>query len=115
MSKTKYLCILRSESGSCGEKTPPSPADMEAMYAKFNAWREQFQENIADMGGRLGGGAVLTADGRSDGPFVEGKEIAGGFMILLADSLEEAEKVTRACPGVTFSGTTVELREIASP
>lgn len=113
MSKTKYLCILRSDSGSC--EKPPSPAEMEGMYAKFNAWREQFQENIADMGGRLGGGAVLTADGRTDGPFVEGKEIVGGFMILLADSLDEAAEITRACPGVTFSGTTVELREISTP
>jgi hypothetical protein len=112
MSKQKYLCIQRSQSGAC-EK--PSPAQMEKMFAKFNAWREKFQENIVDMGGNLGGGKVVTPEGATDGPFVEAKEIVGGYMIVSADSLEEAMVVVRESPGVAMPGTSVEVREINTP
>ncbi|MDC0936737.1 YciI family protein [Pirellulales bacterium] len=112
MSKQKYLCIQRSQSGAC-EK--PSPAQMEEMFAKFNAWREKFQENIVDMGGKLGGGKVVTPDGATDGPFVEAKEIVGGYMIVSADSLEEAVEVVSESPGVAMPGTSVEVREISTP
>jgi len=70
MSKQNYLCIQRSQSGKC-EK--PSPAQMQEMFAKFNAWREKFQENLVDMGGKLAGGKVVTSEGATDGPFVEAK------------------------------------------
>lgn len=115
MPSKKYLCIQRSQSGNC-EHEPPSPAQMEAMYAKFNAWKEQFQDNISDLGGRLAaGGKVVSSDGATDGPFVEAKEIIGGYMILSAENLEEAADVARQCPGVTAPGSQVEIREISTP
>lgn len=112
MPKKNYLCIQRSQPGK-GEK--PSPAQMQEMYAKFNAWKEKFQKNIVDMGGRLGGGKVVTSEGATDGPFVEAKEVVGGFMILSAESLEEATQVARECPGVVRPGSSVEVREISTP
>ena len=113
MTKKKYLCIQRSEQGgSCGN---PSPAQMEEMFAKFNAWKEKFAANIVDMGGKLGGGQVVTSDGSTDGPFVEVKEIVGGFMIVAANSIEEAAEVARESPGVAMPGSSVEVREITTP
>lgn len=88
---------------------------MEQMYAKFNAWREKFQANLVDMGGKLGGGAVVTAESASDGPFIEVKEVIGGYMIVSADSLEEAINVARESPGVAMPGSSVEVREISTP
>ena len=111
MSK-KYLCIQRSQPGK-GEK--PSPAQMEKMYATFNAWKEKFQDNLLDLGGRLGGGSVVTSEGAKDGPFVEAKEVVGGYMIVSADSLQEAIQVARECPGVVMPGSSVEVREIHTP
>lgn len=113
MSKKKFLCIQRSVPGDSREK--PSPAQMEEMYAKFNAWREKFKDNIVDMGGKLGGGKVVTSEGATDGPFVEAKEIAGGFMIVEADSIEEAVQVAQESPGVMMPGSSVEVREISTP
>jgi hypothetical protein len=110
MPKKKYLCIQRSQPG--GKREQPSPAQMEKMYATFHAWKEKFQKNIVDLGGRLGGGGVATSEGATDGPFVESKEIVGGFMILQADSLKEAMAVARDCPGVVMPGSSVEVREI---
>ncbi len=115
MSKQHYLCIQRSRPGQCGPGEDPSPAQMEEMYARFNAWKEKFQENIVDMGGKLGDGKVVTAEGAADGPFVEAKEVVGGFMIVAAASLEEAVEVARQSPGVWMPGSSVEVREISTP
>lgn len=111
----KYLCIQRSQSSSGGQPEKPSPAQMEQMYAKFNAWKEKFQKNIVDMGGRLGGGSVVTSESTTDGPFVEVKEVIGGFMIVSAEHLAEAIEVARECPGVVMPGSSVEVREIHTP
>ncbi len=112
MPTQKYLCIQRSQPGQSGKGEKPSPAQMEEMYAKFNAWKEKFQENIVDMGGRLKGGKVVTSEGATDGPFVEAKEVIGGYMIISAESLEDAIEVASQCPGVVSPRSSVEVREI---
>ncbi len=78
MTKQNYLCIQRSQPRQQGKGQEPSPAQMEEMYAKFNAWKEKFKDNIVDMGGKLGAGTVVTSEGTTDGPFVEAKEVVGG-------------------------------------
>jgi hypothetical protein len=109
----KYLVFLRSVPG---EQEPPSPAQMQEMYAAFKAWKEKFQANIVDMGGRLKpGGKILTASGVTDGPFAEAKEVVGGYMVVLAEDYSRALEVARECPGVVRPGSSVEIREIASP
>jgi len=109
----KYLCLQRSLPG--GDAGKPSPAQMQAMYAKFNEWREKFQQNLTDMGGRLGPGRVVTAEPAPDGPLVEVKELVGGYMIVSADNLDEAVEVARGCPGLVRPGSGVEVIEIYAP
>jgi hypothetical protein len=118
MPNQKYLCIQRSkktEPGQAASSEKPSPAKMQEMYAKFNTWKEKFQDNIVDMGGRLKGGKIVTSEGATDGPFVEAKEVIGGYMIIAADSMEEAVEVAQGCPGVVGPGSSVEVREINAP
>jgi len=112
MSNKTFLCIQRSEpSSNDAKKEAPSAAQMEQMYAKFNAWKDKYQENILDMGGQLGAGAVVSSDGVIDGPFAQSKEIVGGYMIVTAASIEQAIAVAQESPGV-FPGASVEVREI---
>ena len=113
MPKQRYLCIHRSRPGK-GEK--PSPAQMEEMYAEFNAWKEKFHENLVDMDGQLmGGGKIVTSQGATDGPFGEAEEVIGGYMIVAAENMEEAVEIARQSPGVGMPGSSVEVREINSP
>ena len=110
----KYLCVQRSlPVESSGESNPdkPSPTQMQEMFAQFNAWKEKFADNIVDMGGKLGQGKLVT----TDGPIVEAKELIGGFMILQAESLDEAIEVARGVPGLVRPGSGVEVREIKTP
>ena len=109
----KYLCLQRSLPG--GDGGDPSPAQMQAMYAKFNEWREKFRENLTDMGGRLGSGRVVTAEPAPDGPLMEVKELVGGYMIVSARTLDEAVEVARGCPGLVRPGSGVEVIEIYAP
>jgi hypothetical protein len=111
----KYLCIQRSVPTTAPRETP-SPAQMQEMYAVFSAWKEKFKANILDMGGKLKpGGKIVSASGATDGPLIEAKEIVGGYMIIAADSYDHALEVVRESPGVMMPGSSVEVREIASP
>jgi hypothetical protein len=109
MANQKYLCIYRSVP-SQGEA--PSPAQMQEMFAAFNAWKEKFKDNLLDLGARLKpSGKVLTAAGVTDGPFAEAKEIVAGFMVLSAESYEQALEVVQAMPKTP--GASIEIRETA--
>lgn len=110
MPTRKYLFLYRSSP----EQQPPSPAQMQEMMTNWNAWKEKFKAKILDMGDKLKpSGRVLTASGVSDGPFVEAKEIVGGYMIVTAESYDGALEVAKEMPGMTMPGTRIEIREMA--
>lgn len=111
----KYLCLQRSLGTGQGQGDKPSPAQMQAMYEKFNAWREKFKDNLADLGGRLGKGKVALPEPPPDGPFIEIKELVGGYMIVSAASLDDAIQIARECPGLMRPGSGVEVIEIHTP
>lgn len=108
----RYLCMQRSFPGVASNK--PSPSEMQEMYAKFSSWQEKFKANLVDMGGRLGEGRLVTGGSAADGPFVEIKELVGGYMIVSAATLDEAIEVARGCPGLVRPGSGVEVFEIRS-
>ncbi len=113
MTTRKYLFLQRSQPGKPQQQ--PSPAQMQEMYAAFNAWKEKFKDNILDMGGKLmPGGKIVTPSSATDGPFVEVKEIVGGYMLVSAESVDEAMQVASEMP-MLMPGSSIEIREIANP
>jgi hypothetical protein len=89
---------------------------MQEMYAVFTTWKEKFKAEIVDMGGKLKpGGKVVTAAATTDGPFVEAKEIIGGYMVVVAESYERAVEVVKEGPGLMMPGSSIEIREMAGP
>ena len=109
----KYLCLQRNVPGR--KPQPPSPAQMQQMYAQFGAWMDEFKGNLADMGGKLGAGKLVAGEPPADGPFVEVKELVGGYMIVSAENIDAAITVARACPGLVGPGSGVEVIEILTP
>ena len=113
MPNPKFLCMYRGAPVQAGQEKP-SPAQMQEMFAAFNAWKEKFQENLLDLGDQLKStGKVVTAAKVTDGPFAEGKEIIGGFMILSAKDYDEAVAVVQAMPTMGMPGARIEIREMA--
>ena len=62
------------------------------------------------LGGRVVAGA--KGDRVTDGPYAEGKEVVGGFLIIKVAGLDEATAVAQHCPGLA-QGLTVEVRPLA--
>ena len=112
MSKRRYLVLFRSQ--PTGRQPGPSPEQMQQMFAAYNAWKEKFKNDIPDMGDKLkSDGRLVTASGVADGPFVEAKEVVGGYMIVSAENYDGAVDVVRACPAVNAPGALLEIREMS--
>jgi hypothetical protein len=107
----QYLLLLR---GGLNFTAATEEQVQEAM-TRWKAWMEQLgQQGKMIPGHRLTSkGKVLTGKRKemTDGPYTEGKEIVGGYMILLANSLDEATEIANDCPIFYYDGI-VEVREI---
>ena len=101
------------------DATPPTPDEMKTIMARFEAWMEGLynQGRVAATNGLELTGKVLRGPiGETtitDGPFAEGKEVVGGYVLLNPSSLEEAVAAARACPGLDYR-MIVEVRPVKS-
>lgn len=112
-SKSIYLFLLRD----VPNQPDPTPEEMQQAMQKWMAWIEQMKSR----GQYLGGDRLEETPARivraprgqpnSDGPFIEAKEIVGGYMLISADSFEQAVDIAKDCPGFD-TGWTVEVRQL---
>ena len=110
MATSEYLLLFRNTSWHKGL----SPEEIQQNLARFTAWFEQLRNDRKFKGGGplvRGGKIVTDRNAVIDGPFAESKEAIGGFLIIQADSLEQAAQIAEDCPGFKF-GQTVEVRAI---
>lgn len=95
-----------------------SPADMQAVIAKYQAWSEK----LGAMGALLGGEKLTEEGGRRmrkqqskvvvvDGPYSEAKEVVGGYFLVTAASYDDAVALARDCPHLEFGGV-IDVRQI---
>ena len=109
----KFLFLYRT---STDPRDQPSAADMEAGYGKWKSWMAKYAKEILDQppprsGPKPGGAsAVCKAGAVTDGPYVEGKEIVGGWSFIEAESLASAVEIAKEVPMFT----SVEIREITT-
>ena len=89
---------------------------------RYMAWADGLRQKGKMVGGeKLAAGGVRhikVKDGKpvaSDGPYAEAKEVIGGYFVLEAKDLAEAEAIARECPHLALSPTNwAELRPIES-
>jgi hypothetical protein len=111
MSTTKFLFIYRRPLGT---EPPSSPEELQAIYATWMAWKTKFNQEIIDLGdGLKPGGAVYKNGVLTDGPFIESKEIMGGYSIVQTTSLARAAEIAKECPNNRRPGASIEIRELA--
>jgi hypothetical protein len=108
----RFLCIYKPAKA---EGAPPTPEMMETM-GKFI--EQSFREGILlSTEGCLPsalGARVRSTGGRytvTDGPFIEAKEIVGGFALIQAKSKGEAIEFTKRFLKVAGDGET-EIRQL---
>ena len=108
-ASSEYLLLSRGQWDKASSK-----ADIEAAIDKFYAWYEaNIATGVFKPGSRLTTDAALvTREGiRTDGPFAEGKEVIGGYWIIVAESLDAASTLAAESP-VLRHGIRYEIRPL---
>ncbi|MBL8343138.1 MAG: hypothetical protein JNL30_16845 [Rubrivivax sp.] len=112
MAHPKFLLAYRNPPEA--DAHPPSAAEMQQIYAQWVAWKEKFKNEIVDLGdGLKPAGRVVRAGSTTDGPWVEAKEVLGGYSIVQAANIERAVEISKSCPVLAMPGASVEVRELA--
>ena len=111
-----FLLIFRDTVENTQAYANLSPAELQADMEKWNAW----MNGLADQGKLVGGQPLLpegtvihgTARKTTDGPYIEGKDMVGGYLLIRATDLNDAVALSKGCPALDTPEGTVEVREI---
>ena len=90
-----------------------SPEEIQQAIDDFYGWHDRLvQEGKMKSGQRLAiEGKLVSRSGITDGPFVESKEVIGGYWFFVADSLEEAAELAAQNPCLAC-GLAYEVRPL---
>lgn len=109
------MLIFRNSPNAEADFQSLSPEELQANIEKWNQWIAGIaaQGKLGSTEGLLPQGKVLTDGGKvvTDGPYAEGKEIVGGYMVLSASNFDEAVEMARHCP-IFADGGLVEVRQV---
>ena len=108
----EFMLIFRNAMPKGHEK--PSAEQMQTMVSQWQNWITEISylgkysstNRLLPEGKTIKPGKVVT-----DGPFVEGKEMVGGYLVIKADTLNEAVELAKSCPALEYGGT-VEVRSV---
>ncbi|MFS4455169.1 YciI family protein [Maribacter sp. 2304DJ31-5] len=93
-----------------------SPEEQQAHMQVWGKWMGNLQEK-----GQLLDGQPLSDEGKviknkgeivTNGPYAEGAEMVGGYLIVSAKDINEAIEISKDCPIFDYEGSFVEVREI---
>jgi hypothetical protein len=108
---SQYLFLFK-----VGDAFLRSAEENQADIQKWTQWMDVLAQQ-----GKLVGAQALNPTGKivkrtgkvvTDGPFMEGKEMIGGYLQCKANSYEEAVEIARGCPILEFESGQVEVREV---
>lgn len=101
--------------GADYESMGMTPEQMQERYGKWFAWNQKMREEGIVKGGEALHSTAKRMSGNdrivTDGPFVEGKDLVGGYYIVQATDMKGALKVAEGFPDYDINGT-VEVREV---
>ena len=109
----EYMLIFRHEDG----QKVASPEQIQIWMKQTMDWIG----GIAAQNKFSGGNGLPFDDAKvvqsnkmvTNGPFGEIKETIGGYVIVKADSVDEAVEFAKGCPILQGDGNTIEVRKIA--
>lgn len=105
----QFVLMLR-DSGAFPENI--SAEEIQQIIERYARWKDKVRgsgQKLFDGEGRVvvrkDGGVAIT-----DGPYVESKEVIGGYFIVEADDYDAAAKLVEDCPHLDFGS--IEIRQI---
>lgn len=98
-----------------GDTSHFSNEEMEKYMQKWFAWVEKLQQHQRYVSGEslLPGGKNISGLKKTvtDGPYAEGKEVIGGYFVVLAKNFDDAVEMAKDYPDYEFGGI-IEIREV---
>lgn len=112
-TKQDYLLLIRGTDWY----QALSPEEVKAVMQKTKDWFDKLNQQGHLKGTRPLGEAGRTVSGKNgrtvlDGPFAESKEAIGGYILLVADNLDEATAIAKGFPVLEY-GSSIEVRPVA--
>jgi hypothetical protein len=109
----KYLMLLM-DTETAARLTP---AEREAWMVEVRAWydRAEGKGTLVDSGHELARpdqARTIRVSGVVDGPFMESKEVLGGYCVIEAGTIDEAVAFAGTWPGIDRGYITVEVRPV---
>jgi hypothetical protein len=109
----EYALIMRHEDGT----KVASPEQMQVWMKQTMDWIGGIaaQNKFVSGTGLPFDEAIVVNHNKmvTNGPFGDIKETIGGFIVIKADSADEAAEFAKDCPVLQGEGNTVEVRKIA--
>jgi len=109
----EFLLVFRND--AAGNQHSPSPEQMQSIMKPWQDWMGSLaaQNKLVSSGNRLASQGKVIKPNKviTDGPYVELKEAIGGYIIIRADSLDEAADLSKDCP-ILNTGGNVEIRAL---
>ncbi len=113
----KYVLMFVDTPEFTKEVEAMSPTELEQAYQRVNQWFADHAAKITKPSAKLQGAAAATTvrlNGgepvTTDGPFMEGKEVISGFVVIDVADLDEALRMVRTWPACPV----VEIRPVES-
>jgi len=110
----EFMMLFRNTQRSEEDFAQLSPEDMQAEVQRWQDWiggiaaQDKFVEtNALGMQGKV----VKANNVVTDGPYIELKEMVGGYIVVKADDIDEAVKLSEGCPTL-LDGGSVEVRDV---
>jgi hypothetical protein len=91
--------------------------DLELWMTEIGAWYEKYGSSgkLVDAGHQLDTpdkAKTIRASGVTDGPYMEAKEVLGGYSLLETASLDEAVEIAKTWPGIDRGWIAMEIRPV---
>lgn len=114
--KSPFLLLFKDASTDAYRAL--SPEQRELLFKQWYAWYDRLAAEGKLIHGHPleeGGRVVSNRSGRVvDAPFIEGKEVVGGYFFVAVDNEAEAVEIAKQCPTLNHPiGLTVEVRPVA--
>lgn len=101
------------------EEIQPSQEQMKQYMGQWMEWINYIskKDQLARGGNHLSrnGKVLRSGDIMTDGPYSANSESVAGYIVVLAKDIDDAVRLAKKCPILQGEGTSVEVRETATP
>ncbi|HRZ97073.1 MAG TPA: hypothetical protein P5084_05915 [Paludibacter sp.] len=113
----EYVLLFRMD--ITNKEAQPTKKQMEIYMQQWMEWINEIDDNdqLADGGNHFSrqGRVLKSTNEIIESPYISDNNSIAGYIIILANSLDDATKVAIKCPILNGPNTSIEIREAATP